>query len=174
MVTSARYPISPIFILISSKRKALLETFSLLFQKLFMQGYGGNLSKAYLKANMLAGEAVSNIRTVAAFCAENKILDLYARELVEPSRRSFSRGQIAGIFYGISQFFIFSSYGLALWYVALASLGPTKKKKKCSQYICSFNIPIHLCYFKVSCYTLKYMNCKQVSVCKECLKIHQE
>ncbi|KAE8713764.1 ABC transporter B family member 10 [Hibiscus syriacus] len=30
-------------------------------EKLFMQGYGGNLSKAYLKANMLAGEAVSNI-----------------------------------------------------------------------------------------------------------------
>ncbi|XVF13654.1 hypothetical protein REPUB_Repub08aG0226500 [Reevesia pubescens] len=85
-------------------------------EKLFMQGYGGNLSKAYLKANMLAGEAVSNIRTVAAFCAEEKILDLYSRELVEPSKRSFNRGQIAGIFYGISQFFIFSSYGLALWY----------------------------------------------------------
>ncbi|XP_021279974.1 ABC transporter B family member 2 [Herrania umbratica] len=85
-------------------------------EKLFMQGYGGNLSKAYLKANMLAAEAVSNIRTVAAFCAEEKILDLYARELVEPSKRSFNRGQIAGIFYGISQFFIFSSYGLALWY----------------------------------------------------------
>lgn len=85
-------------------------------EKLFMQGYGGNLSKAYLKANMLAGEAVSNIRTVAAFCAEEKVLDLYARELVEPSKLSFTRGQIAGIFYGISQFFIFSSYGLALWY----------------------------------------------------------
>ena len=85
-----------------------------------MQGYGGNLSKAYLKANMLAGEAVSNIRTVAAFCAEEKILDLYACELVEPSKRSFNRGQIAGIFYGISQFFIFSSYGLALWYESLA------------------------------------------------------
>ncbi|KAJ7953429.1 ABC transporter B family-like protein [Quillaja saponaria] len=57
---------------------------------LFMRGYGGNLRKAYLKANMLAGEA--------------------------PSRRSFNRGQIAGIFYGISQIFVFSSYGLALWY----------------------------------------------------------
>ncbi|KAK9667818.1 hypothetical protein RND81_13G012700 [Saponaria officinalis] len=85
-------------------------------EKLFMQGYGGNLSKAYLGANMLAGEAVSNIRTVAAFCAEEKVLDLYARELVEPSKRSFTRGQIAGIFYGVAQFFIFSSYGLALWY----------------------------------------------------------
>lgn len=85
-------------------------------EKLFFQGYGGNLSKAYLKANMLAAEAVSNIRTVAAFCSEDKVLELYSRELVEPSKRSFIRGQIAGIFYGISQFFIFSSYGLALWY----------------------------------------------------------
>lgn len=82
-----------------------------------MKGYGGNLSKAYLKANMLAGEAVSNIRTVAAFCSEEKVLDLYANELVGPSKHSFQRGQIAGIFYGISQFFIFSSYGLALWYM---------------------------------------------------------
>ncbi|BAT99615.1 ABC transporter B family member 2 [Vigna angularis] len=85
-------------------------------EKLFMKGYGGNLSKAYLKANMLAGEAVSNIRTVAAFCSEEKVLDLYANELLDPSKRSFKRGQIAGIFYGVSQFFIFSSYGLALWY----------------------------------------------------------
>ncbi|XP_039001331.1 ABC transporter B family member 2-like [Hibiscus syriacus] len=99
----------------------ILATFPLIIsghisEKLFMQGYGVNLSKAYLKANMLAGEAVSNIRTVAAFSAEEKIIDLYAHELVEPSKRSFNRGQIAGIFYGISQFFIFSSYGLALWY----------------------------------------------------------
>ncbi|XP_047948128.1 ABC transporter B family member 2-like [Salvia hispanica] len=85
-------------------------------EKLFMKGYGVDLNKAYLKANMLAGEAVSNIRTVAAFCSEEKVVSLYARELVEPSRSSFRRGQAAGIFYGVSQFFIFSSYGLALWY----------------------------------------------------------
>ncbi|KAH9616317.1 hypothetical protein KSS87_002907 [Heliosperma pusillum] len=85
-------------------------------EKLFMQGYGGNLSKAYFRANMLAGEAVGNIRTVVAFSAEEKVLDMYARELVEPSKRSFTRGQIAGIFYGVTQFFIFSCYGLALWY----------------------------------------------------------
>ncbi|URD95330.1 ABC transporter transmembrane region [Musa troglodytarum] len=85
-------------------------------EKLFMRGYGGNLSKTYLKANMLAAEAVSNIRTVAAFCSEQKVIDLYVEELREPSRRSFRRGQTAGIFYGVSQCFLFSSYGLALWY----------------------------------------------------------
>ncbi|KAK6162170.1 hypothetical protein DH2020_002011 [Rehmannia glutinosa] len=83
-------------------------------EKLFMKGYGVDLNKAYLKANMLVGEAVSNIRTIAAFCSEEKIIDLYARELIEPSKSSFRRGQAAGIFYGVSQFFIFSSYGLAL------------------------------------------------------------
>ncbi|XP_010274280.1 PREDICTED: ABC transporter B family member 2-like isoform X2 [Nelumbo nucifera] len=85
-------------------------------EKLFMKGYGGNLNQAYLKANMLAGEAVSNIRTVAAFCSQDTVIDLYARELEEPNKRAFQRGQIAGILYGVSQFFIFSSYGLALWY----------------------------------------------------------
>ncbi|KAJ0263269.1 ABC transporter B family member 2 [Hirschfeldia incana] len=85
-------------------------------EKLFMQGYGGNLSKVYLKANMLAEESVSNIRTVAAFCAEEKVQELYSKELLEPSKRLFRRGKIAGLSYGISQFFIFSSYGLSLWY----------------------------------------------------------
>ena len=84
-------------------------------QKMFMKGYGGNLSKSYLKANTLAAEAVSNIRTVAAFCSEEKVIKLYADELKEPSKRSFRRGQGAGLFYGVSQFFLFSSYALALW-----------------------------------------------------------
>ncbi|KAJ3680674.1 hypothetical protein LUZ60_016952 [Juncus effusus] len=85
-------------------------------EKLFMKGYGGNLDKSYLKANTLAAEAVSNIRTVAAFCSEEKVINLYTDELRGPASRSFRRGQAAGIFYGVSQFFLFSSYGLALWY----------------------------------------------------------
>ncbi|CAL5054914.1 unnamed protein product [Urochloa decumbens] len=85
-------------------------------EKMFMKGYGGNLGKSYLKANMLAAEAVSNIRTVAAFCSEEKVIKLYEDELKEPSKRSFRRGQGAGLFYGVSQCFLFSSYALALWY----------------------------------------------------------
>ncbi|KAF3321519.1 ABC transporter B family member 2 [Carex littledalei] len=85
-------------------------------EKLFMKGYGVDMGKTYLKANMLAAEAVSNIRTVAAFCSEEKVIKMYADELREPAKRSFRRGQAAGIFYGVSQFFLFSCYGLALWY----------------------------------------------------------
>lgn len=50
-------------------------------QKLFMKGYGVDLSKAYLKANMLAAEAVSNMRTVAAFCAEKRSLSFIPNSL---------------------------------------------------------------------------------------------
>ncbi|XP_078438546.1 ABC transporter B family member 2-like isoform X2 [Wolffia australiana] len=99
----------------------LLATYPLIIsghisEKLFLKGYGVDLNRSYQKANMLAAEAVSNIRTVAAFCSEGKVIDLYSRELEEPARQSFRRGQAAGIFYGVSQFFIFSSYALVLWY----------------------------------------------------------
>ncbi|GLJ21858.1 hypothetical protein SUGI_0408710 [Cryptomeria japonica] len=87
-------------------------------ERFFMEGYCGNLSKAYLRANMVATEAVSSIRTVAAFCAEEKVVDLFSRELDEPRKRSFRRGHIAGICYGLAQFCMFSSYGLALWYAS--------------------------------------------------------
>ncbi|XP_073102680.1 ABC transporter B family member 2 isoform X2 [Elaeis guineensis] len=85
-------------------------------EALFLRGFGLNLSKVYLKANTLAAEAASNIRTVAAFCLEDKIVELYGRELKEPSKSSFRRGQIAGIFCGLFQCCLYCSYGLALWY----------------------------------------------------------
>ncbi|KAJ6806125.1 ABC transporter B family member 2-like isoform X1 [Iris pallida] len=87
-----------------------------LSEQLFMKGFGGNLRKAYMRASMCAVEGVSNIRTVAAFCSEEKVVGLYARELQVPSRSSFQRGLITGFFYGISQFCLYSSYALSMWY----------------------------------------------------------
>ncbi|KAJ6415530.1 hypothetical protein OIU84_004348 [Salix udensis] len=58
-------------------------------------------------------------RATHSSCQRNDVLCHFEERdwmLVEPSKNSFTRGQIAGIFYGICQFFIFSSYGLALWY----------------------------------------------------------
>ncbi|KAM0935671.1 putative ABC-type xenobiotic transporter [Dioscorea sansibarensis] len=88
-------------------------------EQFFLKGFGGDLSKTYLKANMLAAEAVSNIRTVASFCLEDKVLKVYAGELDEPAKRSHRRGHISGFVYGFSQFCLFSSYGLAMWYSSI-------------------------------------------------------
>ncbi|KAL2641262.1 hypothetical protein R1flu_008849 [Riccia fluitans] len=88
-------------------------------EQFFLKGFGGDLNKAYARASMIAGEAVGNIRTVAAFCAEGKVLELFQYELEEPAKKTVLRGQIAGFGYGFSQFTMFSSYGLAFWYASI-------------------------------------------------------
>lgn len=67
---------------------------------------------------MIAGEGVSNIRTVAAFNAQNKILFLFSHELHIPQLRSLRRSQSAGILFGISQLALYASEALILWYGA--------------------------------------------------------
>ncbi|MCO5551947.1 hypothetical protein L7F22_005454 [Adiantum nelumboides] len=85
----------------------------------FFNGFGGNLGDAYACASMVAGEAVSNIRTISACCAQNKVLHLFARELSVPKKSLWLRGQLNGIGYGISQCCMYGSYGLALWYASI-------------------------------------------------------
>ncbi|KAK1400186.1 ABC transporter Tap-like, P-loop containing nucleoside triphosphate hydrolase [Heracleum sosnowskyi] len=85
-------------------------------QKLFMEGFSGDLEAIHAKATQLAGEAVANVRTIAAFNSESKIVALYISNLQAPLRRCFYKGQIAGCGYGIAQFLLYASYALGLWY----------------------------------------------------------
>ncbi|GER54296.1 ABC transporter B family member 1 [Striga asiatica] len=87
-------------------------------QKMFMNGFSGDLEAAHAKSTQLAGEAVSNLRTVAAFNSEPKIASLFASSLRPPLRRSFWMGQIAGSGYGLAQFALYASYALGLWYAS--------------------------------------------------------
>lgn len=89
-----------------------------LLQKMFMQGFSGDLEAAHAKATQLAGEAVANVRTVAAFNSEAKIIGLFTLSLQTPLRRCFWKGQIAGSGFGIAQFFLYASYALGLWYAS--------------------------------------------------------
>jgi ATP-binding cassette subfamily B (MDR/TAP) protein 1 len=59
------------------------------FQRFFFEGYCGNLSKAYLRANMVTTEAVSSIQIVATFYGKEKVVDLFSRELGECRKKSF-------------------------------------------------------------------------------------
>ncbi|KAL3683714.1 hypothetical protein R1sor_001736 [Riccia sorocarpa] len=99
----------------------ILATFPLLVlsaisENLFLKGFSGDIAKAYSRATQVAAEAVSNIRTVAAFNAEDKVKVLYDQELVGPARKTFLRGQISGVGFGVAQFFLYSGYALGLWY----------------------------------------------------------
>ncbi|GJY99923.1 ABC transporter B family member 1 [Tanacetum coccineum] len=87
-------------------------------QKMFMQGFSGDLEGAHAKATQLAGEAVANMRTVAAFNSEGKIVNLFTKSLEKPLQRCFWKGQIAGSGFGIAQFLLYASYALGLWYAS--------------------------------------------------------
>ncbi|XP_057534308.1 ABC transporter B family member 1-like [Amaranthus tricolor] len=87
-------------------------------QKMFLKGFSGDLEAAHAKATQLAGEAVSNVRTVAAFNSEAKIVGLFTSNLETPLRSCFWKGQIAGSGYGIAQFALYASYALGLWYAS--------------------------------------------------------
>ncbi|KAK4803765.1 hypothetical protein SAY86_003582 [Trapa natans] len=99
----------------------ILGTFPLLVlanfaQQLSLKGFAGDTAKAHAKTSMIAGEGVSNIRTVAAFNAQDKILSLFSYELRVPQRRSLCRSQSSGLLFGLSQLALYASEALILWY----------------------------------------------------------
>ncbi|KAK1563222.1 hypothetical protein Q3G72_024262 [Acer saccharum] len=87
-------------------------------QKMFMKGFSGDLEAAHAKSTQLAGEAIANVRTVAAFNSESKIVGLFSSNLQAPLKRCFWKGQIAGSGYGVAQFCLYASYALGLWYAS--------------------------------------------------------
>ncbi|KAI5341005.1 hypothetical protein L3X38_020279 [Prunus dulcis] len=97
----------------------ILATFPLLVlanfaQQLSLKGFAGDTAKAHAKTSMIAGEGVSNIRTVAAFNAQNKILSLFCHELRIPQLGSLRRSQTAGLLFGLSQLALYASEALIL------------------------------------------------------------
>ncbi|KAF2316255.1 hypothetical protein GH714_041596 [Hevea brasiliensis] len=87
-------------------------------QQLSLKGFAGDTAKAHAKTSMIAGEGVSNIRTVAAFNAQDKILSLFCYELRVPQLRSLHRSQTSGLLFGLSQLALYASEALILWYGA--------------------------------------------------------
>ncbi|KAF8703332.1 hypothetical protein HU200_032130 [Digitaria exilis] len=101
----------------------ILITFPLLVlanfaQQLSMKGFAGDTAKAHAKTSMIAGEGVSNIRTVAAFNAQDKILSLFCSELRVPQMHSLRRSQVSGALFGLSQLSLYASEALILWFGA--------------------------------------------------------
>ncbi|GAU41072.1 hypothetical protein TSUD_284420 [Trifolium subterraneum] len=101
----------------------ILGTFPLLVlanfaQQLSLKGFAGDTAKAHAKTSMIAGEGVSNIRTVAAFNAQNKMLSTFCHELRVPQSQSLRRSLTSGILFGLSQLALYASEALILWYGA--------------------------------------------------------
>lgn len=64
--------------------------------------------EAMLFANIVATEAISNVRTVASYVNEEKMIERYAVELLKPKAKSLRRSITLGLLIGIGQFAVMS------------------------------------------------------------------
>ncbi|PKI43803.1 hypothetical protein CRG98_035814 [Punica granatum] len=75
-------------------------------------------NNAYAKASNIAAGAISNIRTVTTFSAQEQLIRSFDQALSEPRKKSARRSQILGLTLGLSQGAMYGAYTLTLWFGA--------------------------------------------------------
>ncbi|KAH7427059.1 hypothetical protein KP509_10G028600 [Ceratopteris richardii] len=88
-------------------------------QKLWLEGFAGDIHEVHKKSCSVLEDAVRNIYTVVAFSSERRIMEVYSRHLSRIVLHSFINGQARGFAFGVSQFLLFACNALLLWYAAL-------------------------------------------------------
>ncbi|PIA37910.1 hypothetical protein AQUCO_02900041v1 [Aquilegia coerulea] len=81
----------------------------------FTKGFSADTKIMYEEATQVANDAVRNIRTVASFCGEEKVMSLYRNKCKAPKKTGKNLGLITGFGFGISFFFVFSSYAITFY-----------------------------------------------------------
>ncbi|KAK7340850.1 hypothetical protein VNO77_21564 [Canavalia gladiata] len=92
---------------------------SAIAQKLWLAGFSRGIQEMHRKASLVLEDAVRNIYTVVAFCAGNKVMELYRLQLKKIFKQSFLHGMAIGFAFGFSQFLLFACNALLLWYTAI-------------------------------------------------------
>ncbi|KAF8018912.1 hypothetical protein BT93_H3721 [Corymbia citriodora subsp. variegata] len=76
-------------------------------QAKFVEGFSADAKEKYEEASQVANDAVGSIRTVASFCAENKVMDLYEEKCQGPKEQGVRLGVVSGIGFGFSFFALY-------------------------------------------------------------------
>jgi len=85
----------------------------------FNQKITASSDDAYQESIAFASEAVNNMRTVASFGKEDKLLENYSIKLVGPLKASINNAHKSGIAFGAGQFINFGINGLIFYVSAL-------------------------------------------------------
>ncbi|KAJ7553627.1 hypothetical protein O6H91_06G106000 [Diphasiastrum complanatum] len=88
-------------------------------RKTIAQGSAQSIAKAQQDASQVAGEAVSQHRTITAYCSQDRVLKIFHAKLMNASIQTWKRAQIAGLGFGVAQFCLFSSWALSFWYAGI-------------------------------------------------------
>ncbi|KAI3460732.1 hypothetical protein Pfo_017395 [Paulownia fortunei] len=81
----------------------------------FMKGFSADAKVMYEEASQVANDAVGSIRTVASFCAEEKVMGMYEKKCEGPMRNGIKQGLISGIGFGLSFSLLFLVYATSFY-----------------------------------------------------------
>ncbi|XP_062097770.1 ABC transporter B family member 11-like [Humulus lupulus] len=77
----------------------------------FMKGFSANTKEA----SQVANDSVGSIRTIASFCAEEKVMELYKKKCEGPVKTGIWQGMISGIAFGLSFLLLFCVYATSFY-----------------------------------------------------------
>ncbi|KAM7505898.1 hypothetical protein LguiB_004802 [Lonicera macranthoides] len=75
--------------------------------KFHRRGFSADAKVMYEEASQIANDAVGSIRTVASFCAEEKVMDMYKRKCEGPMKQGVRLGLVSGAGFGFGSFALF-------------------------------------------------------------------
>ncbi|KAJ0695924.1 putative ABC-type xenobiotic transporter [Helianthus annuus] len=79
------------------------------------KGFSADAKMMYEEASQVASDAIGSIRTVASFCAEEKVMRVYRDKCAGPERMGIKQGLIAGAGFGVSCFLLFCVYAASFY-----------------------------------------------------------
>ncbi|KAH0660368.1 hypothetical protein KY289_029116 [Solanum tuberosum] len=88
-------------------------------QMKFMTGFSADAKTMYAEASQVANDAVGSIRTVASFCAEEKVMETYRGKCEGPLKAGIKQGLISGMGFGVSNTLMFCVYATSFYAGAL-------------------------------------------------------
>ncbi|XP_057494266.1 ABC transporter B family member 9-like isoform X2 [Actinidia eriantha] len=85
----------------------------------FLEGFSADAKVMYEEASQVASDAVGSIRTVASFCAEKKVIDMYERKCEGPMKHGARIGLVSGAGFGFSFFALYCANAFCFFIGAL-------------------------------------------------------
>lgn len=81
----------------------------------FMKGFSADAKVMYEEASQVANDAVGSIRTVASYCAEEKVMEMYKKKCEGPVSNGIKQGLISGVGFGLSFSLLFLVYATSFY-----------------------------------------------------------
>ncbi|XP_057790342.1 ABC transporter B family member 4-like [Salvia miltiorrhiza] len=81
----------------------------------FLKGFSADAKAMYEEASQVANDAVGSIRTVASFCVEEKVMEMYRIKCQGPMKNGIRQGVISGVGFGLSYALLFLVYATSFY-----------------------------------------------------------